>query len=81
LNNEKLKEQLERYGLIHDLITERVYGSRAKDYNNPFKQLNFESPEEMEAVLGKIDDNGFIVSTKKENQKIHKMITALLKDM
>ncbi len=81
LNDEKLKEQLERYGLIHDLITERVYSSRAKDYNNPFKQLNFESPEEMEAVLGKLDDNEFIVSTKKENQKIHKMIAAQLKDL
>ncbi|RKY56105.1 MAG: DUF4954 domain-containing protein [Candidatus Neomarinimicrobiota bacterium] len=78
LNNKDLKTQLERYGMIHDLITKRVYSSRAKDYKNHFKQLNFESSEEMDAVLGKIDDNGFIVSKKRENKKIHKQIDTLV---
>lgn len=81
LNDKSLKEQLERYGMIHDLITERVYSSRAKDYDNSFKQLNFETPEEMEAVLGKIDDNGFIMSKKQENKEIHKLIDRLQKDL
>jgi len=81
LESKGLRTQLERYGAIHDLITERVYSSRAKDYENPFKQLNFESPEEMEAVLGKIEDNDFIMSKNKENKKIHKQIDALVKGL
>lgn len=70
----KLEDCLLSMGKIHDLINERVFLSRKKDYENPFKKLNFDSSEEMEAVLGRIEDNGFILSKKKENEAIHQMI-------
>jgi hypothetical protein len=70
----KLNNCLLSLGKIHDLISERVFLSRKKDYENPFKKLNFDSSEEMEAVLGNIEDNGFIISKKKENEAIHQMI-------
>ncbi len=76
-----LKEQLLRYGKIDDLITQRVYESRAKDYENHFKKLNFETPEEMNAVLGKIEDNGFIVSKRKENQEVHQIIEKIIRSL
>lgn len=74
-----LREQLFRYGLIHDLITRRVFESREKDYKNHFKLLNFDSPEEMEAVMGKVDDNGFIISKREENKEVHSLIEKLIK--
>ena len=77
-NDLKLKVQLSGYLKIHDLITERVFTSRKKDYDNHFKKLNFESQEEMDAVLGKIEDNGFIKAKKLENEKLHKSIKKLI---
>lgn len=37
-----------------------ILDSRQKDYDNPFRQMVYESEAEMEQVLGRIDDNAFI---------------------
>ncbi len=37
-----------------------IYTSRAKDYTNPFRKMVFENNLEMDAVIGKLDDNSFI---------------------
>lgn len=73
-----LKDQLKRYLALHDLISKRVYESREKDYHNYFKRLNFETPEEMTAVLGRIEDNEFIISKRVENQELHDKIDKIL---
>ncbi|TWW01041.1 DUF4954 family protein [Chitinophaga pinensis] len=44
-------------------LTESIYHSRAKDYQNPFRQMTYENEAEMEAVIGKLDDNNFIQQT------------------
>lgn len=75
LSKADLVQWLTVYGKIHDLITARVYESRKKDYDNPFKKLNFNNAEEMEAVLGKLDDNAFILAVRKKNVAIHDEIT------
>jgi hypothetical protein len=43
-----------------------IYDSRAKDYNNFFRQMVYETQEEMNAVIGKIEDNQFIQDQMKE---------------
>ncbi|WP_187759700.1 DUF4954 family protein [Thiospirochaeta perfilievii] len=40
-------------------IKERVYSSREKDFNCSFRKITFDSKEEKEAVIGKLDDNSF----------------------
>lgn len=45
-------------------MTEGIYTSRAKDYENPFRNMVYENEAEMEIVIGKLDDNSFI---KQEN--------------
>ncbi len=47
-------------------ITEEIYASRLKDYENPFRQMVYENQEEMEKVIGKLDNNPFIAAKKKE---------------
>ena len=41
-------------------MTRGIYDSRAKDYTNPFRKMVYENIEEMNAVVGSLDHNGFI---------------------
>ncbi len=41
-------------------ITKNIYSSRQKDYSNPFRKMVYNNSEEMNEVLGKLDDNSFI---------------------
>lgn len=57
-----------------------IYQSREKDYNNPYRKMIYDNNEEMNVVLGKLEDNAFIQSQyealdlfKKEINKIEKM--------
>ncbi len=37
-----------------------IYDSRAKDYNNPFRKMMYETEKEMENVMGRLSENSFI---------------------
>src|SRR6185436_15628626 len=37
-----------------------IMESRAKDYQNPFRKMVYESDEEMNKVIGKLNENSFI---------------------
>jgi hypothetical protein len=41
-------------------MTKGIHDSRAKDYQNPFRKMVYESFEEMNVVVGKLEDNSFI---------------------
>ncbi|GHV77772.1 DUF4954 domain-containing protein [Spirochaetia bacterium] len=41
-------------------ITEQVYRSRAKDFNDPFRNITYRNKDEMEQVVGKAEDNFFV---------------------
>lgn len=41
-------------------VLDEIYKTRAKDYNNPFRLMVYESYEEMEKVVGSLKDNSFI---------------------
>lgn len=41
-------------------MTKGIHDSRAKDYQNPFRKMVYESFEEMNTVIGKLEDNSFI---------------------
>lgn len=60
-----------------------IYNSRAKDYSNPFRKMVYDTNEEMNQVLGKLEDNSFIQTQlkelelfKKEIKKIHKKLNS-----
>jgi Domain of unknown function (DUF4954) len=49
-------------------MTENIFKSRAKDFTNPFRQMPYDSPGEMEAVVGSLEGNSFI-EQERENAK------------
>lgn len=48
--------------------------SREKDYVDSFRKITFRNDEEMEAVLGNIDDNEFLVEMKEKTQRFNSML-------
>jgi hypothetical protein len=58
-------------------MTQAIYDSRAKDYSNPFRKMIYENEEEMNAVIGKLEDNSFINDQKKELEKFKNSVTQL----
>lgn len=47
------------------LVT-KSYKSRQKDYTNPFRLMMYDNKEELENVLGKLEENEFILQERKE---------------
>jgi hypothetical protein len=55
-----LKDLLQQSVATKEWMTKGIYNSRAKDYTNPFRQMVYSSLEEMNVVVGSLQDNGFI---------------------
>ncbi len=55
-----LRQVLEGSVTTKEWMTRGIYESRAKDYNNPFRSMVYDNKEQMEQVLGKLEDNTFI---------------------
>src|SRR5690606_2997147 len=81
LNNEVLtvlaKETLE----IKKWVTQSVYTSKAKDYKNTFKNMVYDSAQEMESVLGSVDQNSFISEQNRELQDFRNTVEALCRTL
>jgi hypothetical protein len=73
-----LKECLLQSVHIQTFLTQGIYHSRAKDYQNPFRQMTYDSSAEMEAVIGKLDDNSFIKQTLAELKTYKRKVSELI---
>jgi hypothetical protein len=60
LSTERWKSLFISASEIQDQISRRVRESREKDFIDPFLQTMFESPDEMRAVIGDINDVVFV---------------------
>ncbi|HMO62994.1 MAG TPA: DUF4954 family protein [Ferruginibacter sp.] len=54
------KQMLQQAVNTKTWMYKNIYESRAKDYSNPFRKMVYDSTEEMNAVLGRLEDNSFI---------------------
>lgn len=68
---------LQQAVLTNDQLTAAIYESRAKDYKNPFRQMVYDTKEEMEKVIGKLEDNSFIAQQKEANHSYKEKIARL----
>jgi ketol-acid reductoisomerase len=41
-------------------MSKGIYEARAKDYVSPYRKMVYETNEEMNEVLGRIEDNSFV---------------------
>jgi NDP-sugar pyrophosphorylase family protein len=67
LNKEQFKQLIASAIITKEWMTDNIYQSRAKDYINPFRKMSYNNQEEMDAVVGKLEDNSFI---KKQRQEL-----------
>jgi hypothetical protein len=49
-----------------NFICDQVYISRKKDFDDPFRQMNYRNEQEMKAAIGTVDDNEFILQVRKD---------------
>lgn len=72
---------LQRNIVIREWMVNQIRESRAKDYNNPFRKMVYESEAEMNTILGSLDANSFI---KQENDSFiayKKMIENIIRKL
>jgi hypothetical protein len=62
---------------VKEWMAKGIYEARAKDYQNKFRKLVYDTNEEMNKVLGKLEDNSFIKQTHSELKTYREKIAAL----
>jgi len=84
LNSKKINKRifsnlLQQALATKEWMTKAIYNSRAKDYQNPFRQMLYDTQKEMEKVLGKLSDNGFIKQKEAELKKFRQQVAEIEK--
>jgi pterin-4a-carbinolamine dehydratase len=73
-----LKNALQKVIPVCKKITELTCQSRLKDYTDPYRTFVYDSDEEMNAVLGKFDDDTVIRAISEEMQTLTNSISAFV---
>lgn len=76
-----LKNWIKEFEETSVWILQQTKASREKDYTNPYRSMVYDSVEEMQAVLGKFEEDGFIhkaVENHENNLRLAKKIRSLL---
>jgi len=60
-------------------MTKNIYDSRAKDYQNDFRKMVYDTSKEMEKVIGKLKDNAFINQQQEELKQFKKQVLGIIK--
>lgn len=62
---------------IKEWMTTGICKSREKDYSNPYRKLVYDNQEEMDHVVGKLEDNSFIRQQQEDLEQFKKQIAGL----
>lgn len=73
LTSEAWNTALDKTVKIQNFISDQVFSSRQKDYENQFKQTTFRNKDEMKAALGNVDENSFIIQVRLETKEFETM--------
>jgi hypothetical protein len=79
LTADVFKSLLEKAIATKTWMSTGIYSSRAKDYENPFRKMVYENKDEMNAVIGKLEDNQFIQDQLADADKYKKTLKTLMK--
>jgi hypothetical protein len=60
-------------------MSKGIYEARAKDYSNPFRKMIYETNEEMNKVVGRLEDNSFIQDQLAALEQMKKEVKLLVK--
>ncbi len=78
-NKAPLKQLLEHSMYTKEWMVKGIYDSRAKDYTNPFRKMVYENRNEMDTVIGKLENNSFIKQEQENLVKYKQTILAVIK--
>jgi hypothetical protein len=62
---------------IQEFVAEQTFVTRKKDYENPFRQMVYTTPDEMTAVLGTAEANSFVKQVRKDTQAFKDLVAAV----
>jgi hypothetical protein len=68
------KELLSQVINTKEWMVKNIYDSRAKDYQSDFRKMVYNNEEEMEEVIGKLNDNEFILQQRQELEELKTII-------
>jgi NDP-sugar pyrophosphorylase family protein len=59
-------------------MVKNIYESRSKDYQSEFRKMVYDNEQEMENVIGRLDDNVFIGEQKEEFSRLRQSIEKII---
>ncbi|MGG9960991.1 DUF4954 family protein [Ferruginibacter sp. SUN106] len=75
------KQLLQQALVTKEWMCKGIYDSRAKDYGNPFKKMVYDTNEEMNNVVGRLEDNSFIQHQLGELDEMKKLVKSVVRKM
>ncbi|WP_276481174.1 DUF4954 family protein [Paraflavitalea pollutisoli] len=78
-NRSVLKQLLKDSIATKEWMVKGIYESRAKDYRNEFRQMVYQSKAEMNKVVGKLEDNAFILQEQEALETYKQTIQTLIR--
>jgi hypothetical protein len=78
-DKKKFKSLIQQTLVTKEWMVKGIYNSRAKDHHNPFRKMVYENKKEMDSVLGKLEENNFIIQQIKEMKAFRNKTRSFLK--
>lgn len=75
---EVYKDVLQKSVIIKEWMCKGIYESREKDYTNAFRKMVYDTQKEMNKVIGKLEDNGFIQQQLKDLDSFKKDVQEVI---
>ncbi len=76
-----LKQLLQQAVATKEKMCKGIYQAREKDYNSPFRKMVYDTNEEMNNVIGRLEDNSFIQEQLAELDTMKKQVKAVIKKL
>ncbi|MFZ1369976.1 MAG: DUF4954 domain-containing protein, partial [Ferruginibacter sp.] len=76
-----LKQLLQQALDTKEWMCKGIFDSRAKDYSNPFRKMVYDTTEEMDNVLGRLEDNSFIQQQLADLEAMKKQVKAVIRKL
>jgi hypothetical protein len=77
---QNLNSLLNTSASVKEWMAKGIYEARAKDYQSKFRKLVYDTNEEMNKVIGRLEDNSFIKQTNIELKEYREKIDAFKKN-
>ena len=78
---ELLKDVLQKVVVISEELSQNAFKSRQKDYTNPFRKITYENDQELVSVLGRVEDNSFLIELKEETTNMQREINKIIQEL